>query len=135
MIGDGPLREKLMQQIQKHGVEDQFLLLGTRNNPYPYIKHCAFVVQPSRYEGKSVVLDEAKILEKPIVATDYPTVRDQIIADKEGIIAEMTAEGIAEAIQRMLSDHDLRQRITSYLASNEYGNSDEIEKYRKIIDS
>lgn len=134
VIGEGSLRDNLKQQIQKHGVEEQFVLLGTRNNPYPYIKHCTFVAQTSRYEGKSVVLDETKILAKPIVATDYPTVRDQITEDKEGIIAEMTADGIADAIQRMLSEHDLRQSIANYLASNEYGNSDEIEKYRKVID-
>lgn len=135
ILGDGPLREKLAQQIQKFRVEDHFVLLGTRNNPYPYIKHCAFVVQPSRYEGKSVVLDETKILQKPIVATNYPTVWDQILEDKEGIIADMTPEGIAEGIQRMLSDHNLRQSIVQYLSSNEYGNSDEIHKYRKVIDS
>ena len=134
ILGDGPLKEKLKQQIRKVGVEDQFVLLGTRNNPYPYIKHSAFVVQPSRYEGKSVVLDEAKILGKPIVATNYPTVWDQIVADKEGIITKMTPEGIAEGMQRMLSEHELRQSITQYLLSNEYGNSEEIHKYRKVID-
>jgi len=134
ILGEGPLREKLTQQIQKFGVEDHFVLLGTRNNPYPYIKHCAFVVQPSRYEGKSVVLDETKILQKPIVATNYPTVWDQVLEDKEGIIADMTPEGIAQGIERMLSDHNLRQSIMQYLSSNEYGNSDEIHKYRKVID-
>lgn len=134
IIGEGLQKEKLVQQIQKLGVEEHFVLLGTRNNPYPYIKHCTFIVQPSRYEGKSVVLDEAKILGKPIVATNYPTVWDQVIANSEGIITEMTPEGIAEGIQCMISDSALRQSIIQHLASVEYGNSDEIKKYRKVID-
>lgn len=134
ILGEGKLRGELMDQIEKYGVSDCFTLLGTRSNPYPYIKACTLLVQTSDYEGKSVVLDEAKILAKPIVVTNYPTVYDQIIAGREGIIAERTAEGVAEAIQRMISERDLRQRIVSYLASNEYGNPDEVEKYRKVID-
>lgn len=134
ILGDGKLRSELMSQIEYCGVSDCFTLLGTRSNPYPYIKACTVLVQTSDYEGKSVVLDEAKILAKPIVVTDYPTVHDQIIADREGIIADMTAEGVAGAIQRMLSEHDLRQSIVRYLSGNEYGNLDEIHKYRKVID-
>ena len=134
ILGEGKLRGELENQIEKCDVSDCFTLLGTRDNPYPYIKACTVFVQTSNYEGKSVVLDEAKILAKPIVVTDYPTVRDQIIADREGVIADMTAEGVAEAIARVLSDDELRQSIVSYLASNEYGNPEEIHKYRKVID-
>ena len=135
IIGEGNQRTALINQIEKNGVSDHVILLGTRNNPYPYIKACTILVQTSDYEGKSVVLDEAKILAKPIIVTDYQTVRDQILPEKEGIIVDMTAESIAEAIQRMLTDHTLRLNVVQYLESNEYGNSDEIQKYRKVIDA
>ena len=134
ILGEGKQRSALMNQIEKNGVSDCFTLLGTRSNPYPYIKACTILVQTSDYEGKSVVLDEAKILAKPIVVTNYPTVRDQIIPESEGIIAEMTAESVAAAIQRILFEHDLRKNIESYLSSNDYGNRHEIYKYRKVID-
>ena len=78
VIGDGDQREILQQMIRQYEVSDCFVLLGTRSNPYPYMKHCSFLAQPSRFEGKSVVLDEAKILCTPILATAYPTVADQI---------------------------------------------------------
>lgn len=134
IIGDGPLREELKKQIQDEQVEDCVVLLGTRNNPYPYIYHALAVVQPSRYEGKSVVLDEAKILAKPIVATAYPTVRDQVADGQEGIITEMTPEGIAAGIRRMLEDGELRERIHTYLAGREYGNQQEVDKYMTLFD-
>ena len=134
VLGEGKLRKKLTNQIIKWNVGDCFTLLGTRNNPYPYIKACDLVVQTSDYEGKSVVLDESKILAKPIVVTDYVTVRDQILAEREGIIADMTAEGIAEAVQRMITDDELRQNIVEWLSEHEYGNQKEIYKYRKVID-
>ena len=134
ILGEGKLREELTNQIVRRDVSDCFTLLGTRNNPYPYIKACDLVVQTSDYEGKSVVLDEAKILAKPIIVTDYATVRDQIQVDREGIIADMTAQSVAEAVQRMINDDELRQNIVKWLSEHEYGNQEEIHKYRRVID-
>lgn len=133
IIGEGKLREKLEKQIKELNVEDCVILLGTRTNPYPYIKNCTILVQPSRFEGKSVVLDEAKILCTPIVATNYPTVRDQILEGREGIITPMTAEGIAEEIQKLLENPALLMRIRDYLGCHEYGNQREVTKYIELI--
>lgn len=135
IMGDGPLRKEITMLIHKKNVEDCFFLLGTRSNPYPYIKECDLFVQTSRYEGKSVVLDEAKILTKPIVVTNYPTVRDQIKHGREGLIADMHAEDIAQKIISMLTDIHLRESIKEYLNSNEYGNCDELEKYVQVWES
>lgn len=133
VAGDGYLRNELEKQIEKLEVQDCFMLLGTRNNPYPYIRHCTLLVQSSRYEGKSVVLDETKILCKPIVATGYPTAGDQINDGKEGIITGMTPESLADGIERLLNDPELRRQMGCYMEQNEYGNQSEVEKYVKLI--
>ncbi len=134
VIGTGELKEELEKQIRQAGVENCFVLLGARSNPYPYIKHCNLFVQPSRFEGKSVVLDEAKILSKPIVATAYPTVTDQIENEKEGLIAPLSASGIADTIERMIMEQDLYDRIHFYLVNHDYGNEEELEKYMRLLD-
>ena len=134
IVGDGPLRENITKQITEYDVEDCFKLLGTRRNPYPYIRNCALMVQPSRYEGKSVVLDEAKILCTPIVATAYPTVYDQVLDGAEGKITPMTAEGIADGIRMMLEQEERRAKIRDYLQQHEYGNQREVEKYMMLLD-
>lgn len=133
IIGEGALRSKLEEQIKKDGVADRIILLGLRENPYPYIKNCDVFVQPSRFEGKSVVLDEAKILAKPIVATAYPTVRDQITSGNEGIIAELSAIGLAQVLEHILKNEELLIPIQNYLKSHEYGNSVEIKKYIALL--
>ena len=133
VLGNGELESKLKKQISDEGVEDCFVLLGARENPYPYIKNCTVFVQPSRYEGKSVVLDEAKILAVPIVTTAYPTVGDQLEDGQEGLIAPMTSEGLAEGVLKVLEDTALYNRISGYLKSREYGNQKEILKYLKLI--
>ena len=134
VLGEGHLRKPLTEQIRKSGLKDRFFLPGTHENPYPFMKHCTALIQPSRYEGKSVVLDEAKILQVPIIATAYPTVGDQILHEKEGLITPMTARGIADGIIRFLEDPALQQQIRTYLQTHEYGNCSECEKYRELLD-
>ena len=134
IIGDGYLREKLQKQIENAGLTQEFILLGTRNNPYPYIKNCTILAQTSRYEGKSVVLDEGKILCAPIVTTAYPTAADQIEDGKEGLITEMSPVGIADGIAQLLTNKSQRLKFKQYLSHREYGNQQEAEKYCKVLD-
>lgn len=134
IVGDGELRKDLENQIENEGLQSEFTILGIKENPYPYIKACTIFAQTSRYEGKSVVLDEAKILAKPIVVTNYATVNDQIIDRREGIVVDMTPEGIANGIAELLGNKQLRKSLENYLSLHEYGNQREIEKYYKYIE-
>ena len=134
IIGDGGLHDKLQSMIDEKKLNDYFYLLGPRDNPYPYIKNCDIFVQPSRYEGKSVVLDEAKIIGAPIIVTKYPTVFDQIEDGKEGYIVEINSKAIAEGVIDLIDNKEKRDEISNYLLAHEYGNQSEIEKYIKVID-
>ncbi len=120
--------------IKKTGTEDVIKLLGVRENPYPYIAKADIMVQTSEFEGKSVVLDEAKILSTPIVVTDYPTVRDQIEDKKEGLIAPINAEGVAKSLIALMKDKQLYSQIKNYLSSRDYGNQYEIRKYEELLE-
>ena len=73
------------------------------------------LVQTSYFEGKSVVLDEAKILNKPIVVTNYNSVYDQIKHDVTGIIVEMNPLSIANGIQNLLINEELKRTIITNL--------------------
>lgn len=133
IIGSGELEDKLNAQIKSLDLEDNFVLLGARENPYPYIKNSTIFAQTSRYEGKSVVMDEAKILGATILATNYPTVNDQLVNGTEGHIVEMNSKGIAEGVEFLLGDEVYRNKLSNYLRSREYGNQDEINKYIEVI--
>ena len=134
IIGTGELREMLERQIAGAGVQEQVILLGARENPYPYIRGCDLLVQPSRYEGKSVVLDEAKILGKPVLAANYSTVRDQIQDGREGLIVEMNPIAIADGIVQLMENGALRESIRQYLSAHGYGNAHEIREYEQLLD-
>ncbi len=133
IIGDGDDYNQLSSMIAENKLEDCFFLIGPRENPYPYIKNCDIFAQTSRYEGKSVVLDEAKILGAPIVVTRYPTVADQIEDGKEGYIVDIDSVAIADGIEKFINEPDLRKKYSEYLLAHEYGNQSEIQKYINII--
>lgn len=111
IYGKGVMHDEIASYGKENGLEGSFLLEGLTENPYPYLRQAAVVVQPSRWEGKSLVLDEAKILGKAIVATNYPSVGDQLQDNVTGILTGMEPEALAEGIQRVLHDDELRARL------------------------
>lgn len=133
IIGDGVLRGEIEKQINALSLQENIALLGLRSNPYPYIKQCDIIVQSSLFEGKSIAIDEAKILCKPIVATNYPTVYDVISDNKNGLIADMTPEALAEKIISLYNDKDLREHLSKNLKEEAIDNTSEIKNYIKLI--
>ena len=111
VYGEGVMREEITRYVQQNGLEKHFVLEGLADNPYPYMKKAHLLVQPSRLEGKSLVLDEAKILGKAIVVTNYPSVADQIEDGVTGVITGMEPEQIAGGIRRVLDDPALKQTL------------------------
>ena len=133
IIGEGELKEQLLADRRERKLEDRVRFIGTRENPYPYIKNADVVVQTSRHEGKSIVLDEAKILNKLIVCTSYDTVKDQLIDGKEGVISSFEAQAFAKSIVSLLDDKNKMNEIIGYLSAHEYGNEQVIELYYHLF--
>ncbi len=132
-IGTGELKAEIESLISSLGVENEFILLGERSNPYPYIGQCDIYVQPSRYEGKSIAIDEAKCLCRPIVTTDFTTVSDQIQDGINGLVCEMNERDIAGKIEKLLNDEELRNELTRNLSEEKTGNEEELEKFYSIL--
>lgn len=128
VVGGGPIENDLAQQIEKFGVENHIQLLGMQSNPYPYIAKSDLLVQPSRFEGHSVAIMEAKILKTPIVATKSAA-KEQIQHRVNGVLCDTTAESIANAIEKVLTDKDLLEKITDAIGKEDfYKRNDEIIK-------
>ncbi|AIQ11460.1 glycosyltransferase [Paenibacillus durus] len=133
IIGDGEERQKLTAMIRHYGLQDHFRLLGLRSNPYPYIQRADLYAQTSRFEGKSIAIDEAKILKKPIVVTNFSTARDQIRHGFDGLIVDMNPSAIAAGIEQLIADRGLRARLSDNLGQLELGTEDEIYKFYNLL--
>lgn len=134
ILGEGELRDELQKMVDECGLTERFKMVGIKANPYPYISDCDIFVQSSLYEGKSIALDEAKILCKPIVVTNYATAKNSVSNGVNGVISDMTPESLAKAIYSLTEDKVMCQRLSDQLKSENNGNDDEIGKYIALFE-
>lgn len=104
------------------GLADRVVFLGEKVNPYPYLAGCDVYLQPSRFEGKSIAVDEAMALHRPIVLTDFSTAADQIASGQNGLIVPMTPEGIEKGLAELLLHEGRRRQFSLALAEKDYSN-------------
>ena len=133
IIGFGGGEELIRLKIAEAGMQEHVIILGKKENPYPYIKACDIYVQPSRYEGKSVTVREAQMLCKPVVVTNYPTASSQIKNGNDGVIVPIDNEGCAKGLAKFILDTEKQNHIIEYLKAHDYGNVEEIKKIYDII--
>jgi len=133
IIGEGDERVYLETKIKEYQLENSFILLGLKANPYPYVKQSFIYVQPSRYEGKSLAIDEAKILSKPIITTNYPTAKDQIDHGVNGIICEMNPMALAQQILALTENPNLIEKFIFNLKEMNLSTETEITNFYKLI--
>jgi glycosyltransferase involved in cell wall biosynthesis len=133
ILGEGEERIKIEKLITENNLQGIFILLGIKKNPYPFVKESDIYVQPSRFEGKSIAIDEAKILHKPIVVTNFSTAKDQIKSKENGLIVDMDSESLFEGIRKLIDNQDLRGRLIKNLSKERLGTESEIEKLYELI--
>lgn len=102
VLGEGELREQLEQQIHRLDLENEFQILGVKANPFPYYRECDLYVHATGYEGKSIAIQEAQTLGKPILATDCSGNREQIEQDVDGRMCPLDPKRISEEILWMI---------------------------------
>ncbi|MFH7833797.1 glycosyltransferase [Bacillus luti] len=135
-IGEGPEREKLQELIDTYGLNDYFILLGKKLNPYPYMKNCDIYVQTSIKEGFGLTVSEAKIVKRPIVCTNFSTAKEIINHNVDGLIVEHDIKSIYNGIRKYLDDDSFREAIIKKLNSIEpYSSVNQLRKFYEVIES
>ena len=109
-VGDGGKRSEIERMISDYGLEKDIVLIGMTPNPYPFMAMADIYVQTSKFEGFGLTLNEARILNKPVISTNFPVVYNQIRDGENGLICEMKAESIAEKVILLASNLKLREK-------------------------
>lgn len=135
LIGYGPDEALIRSKIEEYGMQGFVVILGKKDNPYPFLKDCDLYVQPSRYEGKCVAVKEAQLLGKPVVITNYATSASQLDDGVDGLIAPMDSEGCAEKIGELLRDPLKLQQLSSECLSRDYSNKAEVDKAYRLFEA
>ena len=136
IIGEGLERNKIEELIKIYKLENEVTLLGSKSNPYKYMKRCDLYVQTSRKEGFGLTVMEAKILKKVVVATNFDTV-NELLSDKvDGIIVEKDENSIYKAIKQLINNDTYYNEIKSNVEKlTPYNSINEINKFYDEISS
>ncbi len=123
ILGEGELQQSLEQQIQTLGLKEKVLLLGYEANPYKYMTRAEYLVMSSDTEAYPVVLIEALSLGCPVLSTDCPSGPREIIHDSEnGLLVAVNEAALADGMERLCSDMQLRERLSRQAPSSVQGN-------------
>lgn len=128
VLGEGEQREFLEEKIKKLGLEQDFILLGAVGNPYPYILQADLYVHASRFEGKSIAIQEAQTLGKTILVSDCSGNREQVEHNVDGMLCRLTPEGISEGIEELTSDREKYRRLGAAAAEKKQTDESEMHK-------
>ncbi|MEP0322845.1 glycosyltransferase [Bauldia litoralis] len=114
IYGDGPQQAKLEERIAELGIDDSFALGGTRSDMGEVYARAEILCHPAEFEGFGLAPAEALALKMPVVAfADCPGVNQFVVDGVNGLLADRSggAEALAAALERLIDDRDLRQRL------------------------
>ncbi|MCV9884802.1 glycosyltransferase [Metabacillus halosaccharovorans] len=135
-IGEGPERKKLQKLIEEYKLQDYFVFLGKKVNPYIYMRNCDIYVQTSIKEGFGLTVSEAKILKRPIVCTSFPTAKEIIQNEVDGLIVEQDIESIYNGVKKYLDEKGFKEKVSKKLDSTEpYSSVNQINNFYSLIES
>ena len=140
IVGGGPEENEIKDLVRNNNIENETFFLHQQSNPYKFVKWADIFLLTSHAEGKSIAIEEAKLLEKPILITHFASAFDQIESGKSGLVAEMTNDSVTEKLRMLIGDKDLQTNLSNYLKNNTHSNRDKninalysLIKYKKLV--
>lgn len=133
-IGTSNEVEKYKKMAENLGISSEFIFIGETPNPYMYIEKSDIYLHPSRFEGKSVAIDEAKILCKPIIITSFTTAADHINHNVNGLIVEMSSQGVCKGLKELVNNPWITKEFVNNLSKERLGNESEVYKVYELIE-
>ena len=138
IVGDGTEREKLENYVKNNNLTETVTLFGYDSNPYKFMKNADIYVCSSITEGLSSTVIEALILEKIILSTDCPGMREILGSNNDyGMIVENSSEGLYNGIKELITNESLRNQYKENIKkiSNQFNLETRIKQIEEIIDT
>lgn len=132
VLGEGNQRSFLEEKRKKLGLEKDFLMPGAVRNPYPYFAQADIYVHATRFEGKSIAIQEAQILGKAVLVSDCSGNREQVTQGVDGLLCDLTPESVCDGIRKLIHDPDLRDSFGRKAAERSFGDREEMEKLLEL---
>ena len=113
-------------------MEKHFILLGRKDNPYPYVKNSDLFLLSSRYEGLPTVIIEALILHIPCISTEVAGIYE-ILNNSFGVITKNTENDFYLNLKHLLNNPQKIIEMKENLSNYKYNNNIIIDKIKNIL--
>lgn len=133
VLGEGDQRAFLENHIRQQGLEQDFILMGAVGNPYPWFAQADLYVHCSRFEGKSIAIQEALILGCPVVVSDCSGNREQLTDGVNGQLCQLSADEIARTIRQLLADPERMERYRRAASEQGVHQCNELNKLYELL--
>ena len=134
VLGEGDQRRALEKKIHALGLDEDFLLSGAADNPFPYYRQTDLYVHATRFEGKSIAIQEAQTLGCAVIASDCNGNREQIRNGQDGILCGLSPQAIADSIGSLLEDEEKRKRIGQEAAEKSTTQGQELQMLLELLE-
>ncbi len=134
VLGEGDQRRALEKKIHALGLDEDFLLPGAADNPFPYYRQTDLYVHATRFEGKSIAIQEAQTLGCAVIASDCNGNREQIRNGQDGILCGLSPQAIADSIGSLLEDEEKRKRIGQEAAEKSTTQGQELQMLLELLE-
>lgn len=121
IVGEGPEYENLMELIKKEQLSAKILLVGNKDNPYPYIVNASCFLLPSIHEAAPMVWGESACLGVPVLSTETCSAIELVQDRKIGIVVPNSYDGLLKGLEQII--------INPLYIHNININKSEINKY------
>ena len=120
------------RKIAEDGLQEDFLLLGASENPYPYFAQTDIYVHATGFEGKSIAIQEAQVLGCAIVGSEINW--EQINQDVDGLLCVLDAKAIMEAVLDLIENPDKRKRLGEAALQKTVSFTEDIQLLDQLLD-
>ena len=120
LLGDGPDREALQEQIKTLGLSDYVTLLGNQANPFRYLKQMDGFTLTSRYEGQGMVILEAKVLGLELFISKNLEPYNEGIRGREHLVDDLVNARRREKVPDRLEEYNqtIRRKLETLMGLN-----------------
>lgn len=133
VLGEGEERSRLEERIAGYGLQEDFLLLGAKENPYPYFAQTDIYVHATRFEGKSIAIQEAQVLGCALLVSDCSGNREQVTSGTDGLMCELSPEGIRDGVLSLMADEELRKTYGQEARKRILSEKNDLYKLLKLL--
>lgn len=106
IVGSGPMKESLLEQIFENKAEKCVFLEGEQTNPFRYVKNADYLLVPSYHEAAPMVYDEAATLGVPTLTTNTLSAIELVQERNLGVVCANTDKSLNFEIRKIVDLYD-----------------------------